>query len=743
MNQWKIYCLLSLMLFFVASCKKDKIEAPRDDEFELPEGVELNNYINAINKPGERKFQLTVNSESLDEDQIKGNYSLVGDDEWTNRITEGKLILFRDNEQFKEGKLLLVTKVHKIEPHARKKASFDATQVAMNFLFQKGDFNYSGFPNRTKLAASGNEVIPGLFYSANSPVLLNFLVEAENENYKITSSADKSLSLIINEIELFDKDGANVKLQDVALKINPTFDILCQFEPMTEVERNSYFEAMKDNGLITNMLVVKDLMLSKAKKLGVISYTDLDFSWETVLNYKASDRTEGKPKKLFKMTRILQVGPIPVGITLKGSLRYEYTSNLDANITLNNEVKLDLIAGGLYDFQTKKSEKIGHVSLNNSTSSSQLLAVSAQGKIYYDQEVEIKVLGLIGPTFKLSPGIGAEIYYHQETGKPLYQNFGVYATAEVDYAVKLKTFFWQDISVKTSEVHLGEHEFGRNYIYKLPAAISAIDGDKQSGPALSPLLKPIKVKVTDSKGNPLAGISVEFLPQSGGSVDDKIVITDKEGLASTIWSPGYPSDKQAKLVARLTYHFVNYSNAFEYLTAEFIATVSQPQAIDPGGYTYKTIKIGKQLWLAENYRYLGFRWHDEAYGSFYGEKDYVAKTYPKNWRLPTAKEYQDLLNSLGERAFEVLTAQGGFNARPFGFIAEQDSGFINPEFNKKAIYITSDRYGKADGAGSGVKALHIDFNTKQVYIANTPRLSIGAEAPSFEHFHNARLIRNE
>ena len=71
-----------------------------------------------------------------------------------------------------------------------------------------------------------------------------------------------------------------------------------------------------------------------------------------------------------------------------------------------------------------------------------------------------------------------------------------------------------------------------------PTQMSKISGDGQSGPAGATLGEPIVVEVEDALGNPVAGVTVLFTPQGGGSVDPASAVTGADGRASTVFTTG-------------------------------------------------------------------------------------------------------------------------------------------------------------------------------------------------------------
>jgi hypothetical protein len=65
-----------------------------------------------------------------------------------------------------------------------------------------------------------------------------------------------------------------------------------------------------------------------------------------------------------------------------------------------------------------------------------------------------------------------------------------------------------------------------------PSAIVKIAGDEQAGRVSQVVPEPLVVQVLDQAGNPVAGVSVTWVAQGGGSVSPETVPTDSDGLAS-------------------------------------------------------------------------------------------------------------------------------------------------------------------------------------------------------------------
>lgn len=87
--------------------------------------------------------------------------------------------------------------------------------------------------------------------------------------------------------------------------------------------------------------------------------------------------------------------------------------------------------------------------------------------------------------------------------------------------------------------------FGARARPRPPARIEVTSGDRQSGTAGTALPHPVRVRVLDSRGAPVAGATVTFTPSTGwGVVDPGVASTADDGIAATKWVLGHVGGTQ-------------------------------------------------------------------------------------------------------------------------------------------------------------------------------------------------------
>jgi len=120
----------------------------------------------------------------------------------------------------------------------------------------------------------------------------------------------------------------------------------------------------------------------------------------------------------------------------------------------------------------------------------------------------------------------------------------------------------------------------------------------------------------------------------------------------------------------------------EFTTDEKLKIIKKEGTFtDPrDGKVYKTVKIGEQVWMAENLAY------DAGEYRYHYDWETAKEACPPGWHLPTNEEWQTLVDFAGGKdiAGEKLKAKRGWNTDKWDYSGECSE---MPEFNKETAVV--------------------------------------------------------
>ncbi len=233
--------------------------------------------------------------------------------------------------------------------------------------------------------------------------------------------------------------------------------------------------------------------------------------------------------KPIKKISVMWAGPVPIVTVSEFVLQarlsgYIYPMSLDFNINLKRSFSAGIKYENksfdpYFDYESENNFQDFHFSPQLYTNIYLRLV----------PVINTKIFGVTGPY--IEPTLSADL----EAG------FN-YATSDFDLEFSVKTFLRTGIKAKIfnfiDQNYFYQFNGSKKSICKLPAMIEIEGGQNQSANHSSTLDQPIKIKVTDSYGNPLPSVNTYFSVLGGGSLTNTTQKTNLLGNAQTNWTLG-------------------------------------------------------------------------------------------------------------------------------------------------------------------------------------------------------------
>lgn len=269
-----------------------------------------------------------------------------------------------------------------------------------------------------------------------------------------------------------------------------------------------------------------DFLEFKANKASLAINCVLDFTFSQDFNLPTFEKTLAD----FDKTFIVLAGGAPVVITVNTELVAELNVGIASNITYQFDwtKSFSLTTGVKYEnnnwtgtYDLSSNFNINSMSFGGQANLSQNLTITPR--------VSLKFYDVIGPYCE--PAMTEDFNFNITSPSLDWDSdlkVGLDLKTGVDISVLGKTL--ADFSITNS---------WEKPLWNAPANIEIVSGDNQSGIKGSPLIDPIKIKVTDALGKPLSFVPVYFeINQGNGSLVHQSVMTDENGFAENLWTMG-------------------------------------------------------------------------------------------------------------------------------------------------------------------------------------------------------------
>jgi len=609
---------------------------------------------------------------------LKYEMKIEGKEEEVGNIEPGIVIYIPSGDR--GGKLLFVYEVENLGKSGANGKGLIAVLIKafqttpdLYFNYENAVVEFSTPDNRSKINLDVPNKLPGSELNLAEGEVVDF--KKKLAGLEFTSSPDRLCSLSIST-NLWNSGNSYISV-DGSLSIQPAIDFYMRYEPekTSGEELLEWLEAIAAGELDPFLLSSykdKNYYVGNLERIWSNLYIDLDR--ELTFNIHIEDN-------LYSTERIpigsLSIPTVPIWATIEAA----FVIDFDVLGTIDLEIykkKVDDIVVG-FDFDKELPEPQWYCKHDQSTESGLKLVAKFEltAGVSLVLETEIYVLGIIGPKLSAAGFLEATASFTAAVGSddPLDANWkllgkaGVRGNATLDLsAFHLNPATWEIFTMVEKEY--------KDTVYIAPDHLTVEQGDNQIGIMGQPLPTPITVGASDSRNELIKYLPVPmYFETSNGTTDPSGRIRTSDGTASTIWTLDDVNEQQ-----KLNVYFKDGLDKKGEITIN--ASAESGQIIETGtfidnrdGNEYNWIKLGDQIWMAENLAYLpsvdvgslgsftqsyyyvyDFNSHDlsaaiatsnyETFGVLY---NYVAANgaCPDGWHLPSDDEWKQLEMYMG------------------------------------------------------------------------------------------------
>ncbi len=312
--------------------------------------------------------------------------------------------------------------------------------------------------------------------------------------------------------------------------------------------------------------------------------------------------------KTFLVPAVLVGVPVlvPVKINVDYDILLNYTTTFDAELSRSGTFTSNNVLNLGIKYSEGQWTDLNNFNTNNGFSLSSYNGnANITSNLSVTPRFDIKLYGVLGPYLIAGPKCEFVGNVHLPLTPFSDSDFEINGSLISNLGAEVKI-----LDETLVDKSLGPFETSKVSLYKLPNEISKVSGDNQIGTFSQPLPNSLKIKVTDSEDLPSKNIAVHFKIEEGngdfGSENEKIVLTDNQGVASVSWTLGNAgSQKVSAIVKKANGTIINQS-------LEFTATAGCTSDItDIDGNSYTIGSVGSLCVMQQDLKVSHFKNGDD------------------------------------------------------------------------------------------------------------------------------------